>query len=97
MSVDLIDHFKSLFIFKDFKTTESAACLLAVWGKCSWSVTWEQLSLTHNRNLPLQILKWLLRKTFKLEAHLESLTATRITPGLKSGRHPILGGNNLPF
>lgn len=50
-------------------------------------MTWEQSRLIHNGNLPLQVITGLLRKMLMFEPYLESLTVTRITLGLKSGRH----------
>ena len=88
MGVDITDHCKSLFILHRFlKATNSAACLLTPWGEPSWPATCEQPRVTHHRNLPLQIVQWLLRKILKFETYLESLPVTRIILDLKSHRH----------
>lgn len=88
MGVDIIDHCKLLFILHRFlKAINSAACLLTSWGEPSWPVTCEQPRVSHNRNLPLQIFQWLLRKMLKFEIYLESLPVTRIILDLKSHRH----------
>lgn len=71
---------------KILKATSSAACLLTLWGKCSWSVTREQSRLIDNRNLILQIVQCCFRKILKFETYLESLTIPRIILGLKSQR-----------